>query len=110
MVVWVSVQGWLSFGLVVDVAHQQKLKARREEIALEGLETLSQGWQQRDQEHDRIAETQRTVGSPSTWLSLPRNPTTASSRRLTPGSSIGKWPQFSSITNSLGPRIRSKKG
>jgi transposase-like protein len=43
-----------------EVARQHKLKpepiARWKDIALEGLETLFQGGEQRDQDQDRIAE------------------------------------------------------
>jgi transposase-like protein len=43
-----------------EVVRQHQLKpeviARWKEIALEGLETLSQGGEQRDQDQDRIAE------------------------------------------------------
>jgi transposase len=49
-----------------EVARQHKLKpeliARWKEIALEGLEGLFQGGQQRDQDQDRIAELERMVG------------------------------------------------
>ena len=49
-----------------EVARQHKLKpeliARWKETALEGLETLFQGGEQRDQEQDRIAELERMVG------------------------------------------------
>ena len=49
-----------------EIARQHKLKpeliARWKDIALEGLETLFQGAQQRDQGQDRIAELERMVG------------------------------------------------
>jgi transposase-like protein len=49
-----------------DVARQHKLKpeliARWKEIALDGLQTLFQGGEQRDQDQDRIAELERMVG------------------------------------------------
>ena len=49
-----------------EVARQHKLKpeliARWKDIALEGLETLFQGGEQRDQDQDRIAELERMVG------------------------------------------------
>ena len=49
-----------------EVARQHKLKpeliARWKDIALEGLETLFQGEEQRDQDQDRIAELERMVG------------------------------------------------
>jgi transposase len=49
-----------------EVARQHKLKpeliARWKEIALEGLETLFQGGEQRSQDQDRIAELERMVG------------------------------------------------
>ena len=39
-----------------------ELIARWKDIALEGLETLFQGGEQRDQDQDRIAELERMVG------------------------------------------------
>jgi transposase-like protein len=49
-----------------EVARQHKLKpeliARGKDVALEGLETLFRGGEQRDQDRDRIAELERTVG------------------------------------------------
>ncbi len=49
-----------------EVARQHKLEpelvARWKDIALEGLEALFQGAQQRDQGQDRIAELERMVG------------------------------------------------
>ena len=49
-----------------EVARQHKLKpeliARWKEIALEGLETLFQGGEQRDQDQVHIAELERMVG------------------------------------------------
>jgi len=49
-----------------EVARHHKLKpeiiARWKEIALEGLETLFQGGEQRIQDQDRIAELERMVG------------------------------------------------
>ena len=49
-----------------EIARQHKLKpeliARWKDIALEGLETLFQGGEQRDQDHARIAELERMVG------------------------------------------------
>ena len=49
-----------------EVARQHKLKpeliARWKEIALEGLETLFRGDEQRNQDQDRIAELERMVG------------------------------------------------
>jgi transposase-like protein len=49
-----------------EVARQHKLKheliARWKEVALEGLETLFQSGEQRDQDQDRIAELERMVG------------------------------------------------
>ena len=49
-----------------EVARQRKLKpeliARWKDIALEGLETLFQVGEQRDQEQDRVAELERMVG------------------------------------------------
>src|SRR5262249_7922970 len=49
-----------------QVARQHKLNpdlsARWKDIALEGLEPLFQGGEQRDQEQDRIAELERMVG------------------------------------------------
>jgi transposase-like protein len=49
-----------------EVARQHKLKpeliARWKEVALDGLETLFRGGEQRDQDQDRIAELERMVG------------------------------------------------
>jgi transposase len=49
-----------------EVAQQHKLKpeliARWKDIALEGLETLFQARERRDQDQDRIAELERMVG------------------------------------------------
>jgi transposase len=49
-----------------EVARQHKLKpeliARWKDIALEGLETLFQSGEQRDQDQERIAELVRMVG------------------------------------------------
>jgi transposase-like protein len=49
-----------------EIARQHKLKpeliARWKETALDGLETLFRGGEQRDQEQDRIAELERMVG------------------------------------------------
>src|SRR3954454_16104147 len=49
-----------------EVARQHKLKpelmARWKDIALEGLEGLFQGGEQRNQDQDRIAELERMVG------------------------------------------------
>jgi transposase len=49
-----------------EVARQHQLKpeliTRWKEIALEGLETLSQGGEQRGRDQDRIAELERMVG------------------------------------------------
>jgi transposase-like protein len=49
-----------------EVARQHKLKpeliARWKEVALEGLETLFRGGEQRDPDEDRIAELERMVG------------------------------------------------
>ncbi len=49
-----------------EVARQHKLKpeliARWKDTALEGLETLFRGGEQRDQDEDRIAELVRMVG------------------------------------------------
>jgi transposase-like protein len=49
-----------------EVARQHKLKpeliARWKEVALEGLETLFRGGEQRDQDQDRIVELERMVG------------------------------------------------
>ena len=49
-----------------EVARQHKLKpeliARWRDVALEGLETLFQAGEQRDQDQDRIAELERMVG------------------------------------------------
>jgi transposase len=49
-----------------EAARQHKLKpeliCRWKEIALEGLETLFRGGEQRDQDQDRIAELERMVG------------------------------------------------
>ena len=49
-----------------EVARQHKLKpeliARWKDIALKGLESLFQAGEQRDQEHDRIAELERMIG------------------------------------------------
>jgi transposase-like protein len=49
-----------------EVARQHRLNpeliARWKEVALEGLETLFRGGEQRDQDQDRIAELERMVG------------------------------------------------
>ena len=49
-----------------ESARQHKLKpeliSRWKDIALEGLESLFRGGEQRDQEQDRIAELERMVG------------------------------------------------
>src|SRR3954471_3392930 len=49
-----------------DVARQHKLKpeliARWKKIALEGLETLFQGAEQRNEDQERIAELERMIG------------------------------------------------
>jgi transposase-like protein len=49
-----------------EAARQHRLKpellARWKEIALEGLETLFRGGEQRDRDEDRIAELERMVG------------------------------------------------
>ena len=49
-----------------ESARQHKLKpeliSRWKEVALEGLETLFQGGEQRSQDQDRIAELERMVG------------------------------------------------
>ena len=49
-----------------EIARQHKLKpeliARWKETALDSLETLFRGGEQRDQEQDRIAELERMVG------------------------------------------------
>jgi transposase-like protein len=49
-----------------EVARQQNLKpkliARWKEVALEGLQTLFQSGEQRDQDQDRIAELERMGG------------------------------------------------
>ena len=49
-----------------EIARQHKLKpeliARWKDIALEGMETLFRGGEQRDQDADRIAELERMVG------------------------------------------------
>jgi transposase-like protein len=49
-----------------EVARQHKLKpelvARWKDVALEGLEGLFQGGEQRSQDQDRIAELERMVG------------------------------------------------
>src|SRR5262249_54217093 len=49
-----------------EIARQHKLKpeliARWKDIALEGLETLFQSGEQRDQDQDRIASLERMVG------------------------------------------------
>ena len=49
-----------------EVARQHKLKpeliARWKEVALDGLETLFRGGEQREQDQDRIAEQERMVG------------------------------------------------
>ena len=49
-----------------EAARQHRLKpellARWKEVALEGLETLFRGGEQRDQDQDRIAELERMVG------------------------------------------------
>jgi transposase-like protein len=48
-----------------EVARQHKLKpeliGRGKDIALDGLETLFQGGEQRDQDQDRVAELERMV-------------------------------------------------
>jgi transposase-like protein len=49
-----------------EIARQQKLKpeliARWKEVALEGLPTLFQSGEQRDQDQDRVAQLERMVG------------------------------------------------
>jgi transposase-like protein len=49
-----------------EIARQHKLKselvARWKDTALEGMETLFRGGEQRDQDEDRIAELERMVG------------------------------------------------
>ena len=49
-----------------EIARQHKLKpeliARWKDVALEGLETLFRGGEQRDQDQERIAELERMVG------------------------------------------------
>ena len=49
-----------------EVARQHKLKpeliARWKAVALEGMESLFRGGEQRDQDQDRIAELERMVG------------------------------------------------
>src|SRR4051812_42495995 len=61
-----------------DVARQHKLKpeliARWKEIALDGLETLFQGGEQRDQDQDRIAELERMVGRLTMELEVAKKP------------------------------------
>jgi transposase-like protein len=60
-----------------EVARQHKLKpeliARWKDIALEGLETLFQGGEQRDQDQDRIAELERMVGRLTMELEVAKN-------------------------------------
>ena len=61
-----------------EVARQHKLKpeliARWKDIALEGLETLFQGGEQRDQDQDRIAELERMVGRLTMELDVVKKP------------------------------------
>ena len=61
-----------------EVARQHKLKpeliARWKEVALEGLETLFRGGDQRDQDQDRIAELERMVGRLTMELEVVRKP------------------------------------
>ncbi len=59
-----------------EVARQNKLKpeliARWKDIALEGLETLFQAGERRDQDRERIAELERMVGRRAPSLSRQR--------------------------------------
>ena len=50
-----------------------KLIARWKDIALEGLETLFQVGEQRDQEQDRVAELERMVGRLTMELEVAKN-------------------------------------
>ena len=63
-----------------EAARQHKLKpeliSRWKDIALEGLETLFQGGEQRDQDQDRIAELERMVGRLTMELELAKKAST----------------------------------
>ena len=67
-----------------EVARQLKLKpeliARWKDTALEGLETLFRGGEQRDQDEDRIAELERMVGRLTMELEVAKKPRTCSPR------------------------------
>jgi transposase-like protein len=63
-----------------EVARQHKLKpeliARWKDVAIEGLETVFQGGEQRDQDRDRIAELERMVGRLTMELELAKKAST----------------------------------
>jgi transposase len=67
-----------------EVARQHKLRleliARCKDVALEGLETLFQGGEQRDQDRDRIAELERMVGRLTMELEAAKKPRPCSPR------------------------------
>jgi transposase-like protein len=67
-----------------EVARQHKLKpeliARWKEVALDGLETLFRGGEQRDQDRDRIAELERMVGRLTMELEVEKKPRPCSPR------------------------------
>src|SRR3954466_10657971 len=68
-----------------EVARQHKLKpeliARWKETALEGLESLFRGGEQREQDRDRIAELERMVGRLTMELDVAKKPRPYSPRR-----------------------------
>jgi transposase len=66
------------------IARQHKLKpeliARWKDIALEGMETLLRGGEQRDQDQARMAELERMVGRLTMELGVARKPPPCSPR------------------------------